>query len=62
MNYLFFGPYWLFCVARAAMSGAFGQVEYGAFQGFEGLFLGFYGAMIWFAVAGLIGSILGDSQ
>lgn len=50
MDYLFYGPYWLFCVVRAGMTASFGEAEYGSFAGFDGLFLGFFFALAWFFI------------
>lgn len=64
MEYLFFGPYWLFCLARAVFSAAFGDPVFGAFDGWFGLLVGgALGTAVWLLmlilIAGLIGAVAG---
>lgn len=70
MNYIFFGPYWVFCFARAAMTGSYGRAEYGAFRDFGGLVDGFMGTLVWLLLAiptailvfGLIAALAGRTK
>lgn len=61
MDYIFYGPYWVFCLLRAGMTASFGETNYGSFDGIEGLFLGFFIALAWFfAVSGIL-LLMGES-
>lgn len=51
MNYLFLGPYWLFCVVRAIMQGAFHEPNYGAYGTLGNLIDGSLGAVLWCLLA-----------
>lgn len=56
---LFYGPYWLFCLARAIMIGPTlvgtgKEPPYGVFNTVDGLAMGFFGSIVWLILAGLI--------
>lgn len=57
MEYLFFGPYWLFVVVRALFTAPFGEANLGKFKDGDALVFGLLGAVIWFVLAIIVAAL-----